>query len=135
MVAVNGSDLPDRLSANKDLVRRFCEAFYNRKEFDRAAEFLSERFINHHPGAGVGRLRTIASFREQVADRFPDFSIQVKATVAEFDFVWTYSVIHLGGDEPEAVSVDIWRLEAGLLVEKWDVGQRIDSGISRADLL
>ncbi|WP_409494285.1 hypothetical protein [Amycolatopsis sp. cmx-11-12] len=55
--------------------------------------------------------------------------------VAEFDFVWTYSVIRLGNDELEAVSVDIWRIEAGLLVEKWDVGQRIESGTSRADLL
>ncbi|SDD11986.1 nuclear transport factor 2 family protein [Actinokineospora iranica] len=129
------TETSDLLSANKRLVADFCAAFYDAKDFDRAVTFLAEGFHNHHRGAGVGPMRTVDSFREQVADRFPEFSLEIRKAVAEGDFVWTYSLIRLAAGAPSAVSVDIWRIAEGRIVEKWDVGQGIEEGTAAADLL
>ena len=125
----------DVVAANKKLVADFCEAFYNTKDFDAAATFLAEDFHNHHHGAGVGPQRTVDSFREQVADRFPEFSVEIRSMIAEGEYVWTYAFIRLVAGAPNAVSVDIWRIADGLLAEKWDVGQGIEEGTAMTDLL
>ncbi len=125
----------DSRTAHKDLVRDFYEAFYNSKDFDRARTMLTEDFINHHPGVGIGRDKTISGFREQVVDHFPEFTLEIRRIVAEDDFVWTHGLIRFGPDKPAAISVDIWRIADGLLAEHWDVGQPIPEGLTADDLL
>ncbi|WP_176728393.1 NAD(P)H-binding protein [Planobispora rosea] len=113
------------LASNKALVEEFCRAFYNDKDFDRARTLLTDDFANHHPGAGTGPEATVKSFREQVADRFPDFRLELRKLVAEEDHVWSYSLITAGPEVPSAVSVDVWRIDRGRIAEHWDVGQRV----------
>ena len=125
----------DSHAAHKDLVREFYEAFYNSKDFDRARTMLAEDFINHHPGVGIGRDKTISGFQEQIVDRFPEFTLEIRRIVAEDDFVWTHGLIRLVGDKPAVISVDIWRIADGLLAEHWDVGQSIPEGLTADDLL
>lgn len=125
----------DTVAAHKNLVKDFYQAFYNSKDFDRARTMLTEEFINHHPGVGIGRERTISEFQGQVVDHFPDFSLEIRRIVAEGDFVWTHGLIRLAPDKPAAISVDIWRIADGLLAEHWDVGQSIPEGLTADDLL
>lgn len=125
----------DAHAPNKDLVRDFYQAFYNSKDFDRARTMLTEDFINHHPGVGIGRDLTISEFQRQVVDHFPEFSLEIRRIVAENDFVWTHGLIRLAADKPAAISVDIWRIADGLLAEHWDVGQSIPEGLTADDLL
>ncbi|WP_051765697.1 nuclear transport factor 2 family protein [Saccharothrix syringae] len=115
----------DRLAANKELVADFCETFYNAKDFARAATLLADDFHNHHHGAGIGPARTVDSFREQVSDRFPGFSLEIRRAVAEGDLVWTYGLVRFDEGAPVAATVDIWRVADGKLAEKWDVGQAV----------
>jgi predicted SnoaL-like aldol condensation-catalyzing enzyme len=125
----------ERRSAHKDLVRRFCQAFYNSKDFDTARTMLTEDFVNHRPGLESGRDNTITAFRRQVADPLPEFSLEIRRIVAEDDFVWTHGLIRTAPDTPAAISVDIWRIADGQLTEHWDVGQPIPDGVAADDLL
>jgi predicted SnoaL-like aldol condensation-catalyzing enzyme len=115
----------DSLAANKKLVTEFIRSFYNEKDLDRARSLLAEKFVNHHPGVGVGRERTLDSFREQVVEHLPQFSLTVRRMVAEGDYVWTHSLVKPFPDAPDVVVVDIWRIQDGVLAEHWDVGQSV----------
>lgn len=125
----------DLRTAHKDLVRDFYQTFYNSKDFENARAMLAEDFVNHHPGVGIGRDNTIRGFQEQVADHFPQFSLEIRRIIAEDDFVWTHGLIRLAPDKPGAISVDIWRIADGLLTEHWDVGQSIPEGLTADHLL
>lgn len=122
-------------AATTQLVLSFIEAFYNDKDFERAGELLSEDFVNHHPGVGVGRQRTIDTFRRWVAEPQPGFSLVVRRTVAEGDLVVTHAHARPAPEADGAVVVDIWRVEGGRLVEKWDVGQAPPDGSSIEEML
>lgn len=122
-------------TAHKNLVRDFYQAFYNSKDFERARTMLTENFINHHPGVGIGRDKTISGFQEQVVDHFPEFTLEIRRMVAEDDFVWTHGLIRLTPDKAGVISVDIWRIVDGLLAEHWDVGQSIPEGLTADELL
>lgn len=124
-----------RRNAHKNLVRRFCQAFYNSKDFDTARAMLTENFVNHRPGLESGRDNTITAFRRQVADHLPEFSLEIRRIIAEDDFVWTHGLIRTAHDTPAAISVDIWRITDGLLAEHWDVGHPIPDGTTPDDLL
>lgn len=115
----------DESLVNKKLVSEFIRSFYNEKDFHRARLMLAEGFVNHHPGVGVGRDRTINGFREHVAEQFPKFSLTIRRMVAEGDYVWTHGLVKLAPDAPDVVVVDIWRIHDGMLAEHWDVGQSV----------
>lgn len=86
---------------------------------------LAENFVNHHRGVGVGRDRTVSTFRRDIAERFPRFSLAITKMVAEDDFVWTYGLISFDGETPSMISMDIWRVADRHLVEHWDIGTPI----------
>lgn len=123
------------LAGNKKLVEDFCRTFYNAKDYDSARSMLAGDFNNHHPGAGIGPQRTIDSFQEQVASKFPEFFLEVRRTVAEDDYVWTYGLVTFAPEMPRAIAVGIWRIVDGLLAEHWDVGQQISEDMTSDTLL
>ncbi|WP_107657101.1 nuclear transport factor 2 family protein [Nocardia suismassiliense] len=125
----------DALAPQKTLVSDFIRLFYNEKNFDRAAELLRPDFVNHHPGVGVGRQRTVDTFRKEVGDPFPEFTLTIRRMVAEDDHVWTHGLVQLEPDGPVVIVVDIWRIEDGLLAEKWDVHQGVPEGSSVAEMI
>lgn len=125
----------DTATANKALVRRYCQAFYNDKDFALAQTMLADGFVNHHPGAGSGPDATIRSFRAQIADRFPAFTLRIRRIVAGADYVWTHSLVSLDGETPSAVTVDIWRIADGMLAEHWDVAQQLPEDVAVDDII
>ncbi|WP_285502443.1 nuclear transport factor 2 family protein [Actinokineospora sp. NBRC 105648] len=127
--------MPNTPESNKKLVLDFCRAFYDDKDFDRAATLLRPDFHNHHPGVGRGRENTIAGFREHIANAFPGFTMEIRRTVAEADLVCTHGITRLTPDHRGAVVMDIWRIQDGLLAEHWDVGQQVPDDISPDDML
>ncbi|MFJ9130439.1 nuclear transport factor 2 family protein [Streptomyces sp. NPDC102340] len=121
------------LKANKELVAEYIRLFYNEKDFDRARELLAEGFVNHHHGVGVGRDRTVETFRG-AASQMPEFSLTVRRIVAEGDQVWTHSVARVAPGAHPSVVVDIWRIDNGELAEHWDVGQAVPEGSTLAEM-
>ncbi|MEX5633311.1 nuclear transport factor 2 family protein [Parafrankia sp. FMc2] len=129
------SGIDENLGDNERIVTEFIRFFYNEKDFERALGLLAENFVNHHPGVGVGRVRTVETFREMAANPFPDFSLTIARMIARDDQVWTHSVARIAPDAPPSVVVDIWRIEDGLLAEHWDVGQAVPAGTSLDDMI
>jgi predicted SnoaL-like aldol condensation-catalyzing enzyme len=125
----------DGTPAPRELVLAFIEAFYNEKDFERAAGMLAEDFANHHPGVGVGRQRTVETFSRWVAEPLPDLSLTVRRVIAEGELVVTHSHLVPTPGATGAAVVDIWRVAGGRLAEKWDVGQDITADSSVDEML
>lgn len=112
---------------NRQTVLDFYRLFYNEKRFDEGAQLLAESFVNHHPGTkGHGRQGMIDDFGRH-ARGLPGFHIDAKRLVAEGDYVWSHNLITGLPQGGQAVSVEIWRFENGVIAEHWDVAQGLTS--------
>jgi predicted SnoaL-like aldol condensation-catalyzing enzyme len=122
--AHEGTPCPDgEATANKELVRRFYEAFYearNTGDFSLIDEFVAEDYIQHEVGVEPGREGLIAQLQVMSA-RGPATAPLVEHLVAEGDIVVAHQVVP-GADpagQPAAEGVDIFRVADGQLVEHW----------------
>lgn len=109
---------------NKEIVRAFYEAAINRKDFAAAAELVGARYVQHNPRIADGTAgleRFVASLRED----FPALRAEVKRLFADGDYVIGHvHGVRVPGQRGTAI-VDIFRLEAGRIVEHWDVMQPV----------
>jgi predicted ester cyclase len=91
---------------------------------------LSEGYVNHNRYVGDGR-EANKRFWSYWLSAFPDTEVTVEDTFAVGDRVagrFTYRATHVGefmgaaptGQLVEMTSIDVWRVEGGLLVEHWD---------------
>lgn len=109
---------------NKATVLEFYEAALNRKDFDAASKHLGSRYVQHNPRVGDGAegLRKFLEFRRA---RTPNATNEIKRVIVDGDVV----VLHVHGrSEPSergVAIIDIFRLEAGKIVEHWDAVQPI----------
>ncbi len=121
---------------NKDLVRRFCDLFYNQKDFVAAEVLMDEGIVNHHEGAvGSGRKVMIENFGMEVQDRSPGLHFELRRMVAEEDMVWTQALVTGLGEGGSSIAVDIWRVKHGKLAEHWTVEQMLKPGVDVSGLL
>jgi len=111
-------------NSSRDIVVKFYEAALNEKNPEKARAFLGDTYIQHNPHVpdGIeGFLRFIRFRRE----RFPNARNEIKRVIAEGDLV----VLHVHSvvipNSPGRMIVDIFRVEAGKVVEHWDVIQEI----------
>lgn len=112
---------------NKDLVRRFFEA-YSRHDVEAAVALVTEDVVNHH-----STLQGRDGFREELAywyAAFPDLSVTVEDVIAEGDRVAVRATArgtHGGelmgmpasGKRIEVQEIDIARIEGGKIAEVW----------------
>lgn len=109
----------DRTEANKGRVREFVRVVLQEGRGDRVEEFLSaETYHQHNPQVGDG-LEGLGVFLGQLAEeglalRYIDVPILVGAG----NFVATLSRAEMG--DQELAIIDLFRLEAGMIVEHWD---------------
>jgi predicted SnoaL-like aldol condensation-catalyzing enzyme len=124
-----------KLARNKQHVWDFWRIVYEGGHMDRAAEFMSDRYIQHNPNVGSGRdlfIRTIGAARlpRPVKDTsdFPIIDI-----IAEGDMVvvmWARKV--RDRSDPEIIYdmtwFDVFRIDpaTGLIDEHWDSSERWD---------
>jgi predicted ester cyclase len=121
----------DDLETNKRLVRDFFEAIYNRGEYHRVREFLTEEYANHNGlGFSVMSPDDIARIAEMQRTAFPDLHSTLDDLVAEGDRVVVRGhddATHLGeflGYPPTGKPVrftwlDMFRVQDGRLAESW----------------
>lgn len=114
-------------SPRKQRLLDFYGAFYNERRFEEAAErFVAPGFVNHRPGAsGTGPTAMARDFAAAAA-HMPDFHIEAKRLAEDGDLVWVHALISGLPGGARAVTVDIWRFDGEMLVDHWDVGQRLD---------
>jgi steroid delta-isomerase-like uncharacterized protein len=127
------ADAPDRLVANRALVRRFIEDFWAGGDLSRVAEFLAPGYIEHNllPGQEPGLEGYKHRFLSLRA-AFPDVRITIEDMLAEGDRVMARVTIegtHLGpflgqpasGRVVRMAAINIYRVADGQIAERWDV--------------
>ena len=85
---------------------------------------MGPTYRQHNPEVADGH-DGLAAFVRQLTTDFPDFTVSVKRAIAEGDLVAAHVFAKRTRDDRGAVSMDMFRLEDGKLVEHWDVIQEI----------
>jgi predicted SnoaL-like aldol condensation-catalyzing enzyme len=124
VLAQRGRSLESTLEANKRTVLAFYEAAINQTDFDAAAAFIGERYVQHNPRIADGP-EGLKAFLGLLRESFPGLRGEVKRIFADGDFVIVHTHgVRVPGEGGSAI-VDIFRLEDGKIVEHWDVIQPI----------
>ena len=111
-------------AANKAQVEAFCNVVLIGGAFDRAAEFISaSEYLQHNPEAADG-LQGFGSYVAHLAASGRGLRYwKVHRLVGQGNFVATLSHVQQGNSH--FCVFDIFRLAGGLIVEHWDVQERI----------
>ena len=104
---------------NKALVLEAFEALFNKRDYDAAERFWSDRYIQHSAHIPPGREGLFDLVRG-----LPDTSrYENQVIVAEGDYVIAHGRFSGNGRPAAWIAADIIRVEDGKLAEHWDVLQ------------
>lgn len=121
-----------KLEANKDVVRRFNEAF-NNQDLDLWDELIVPNFVRHSqatPDLQITSLEQFKQLNEQFFESFPDIHSSIELMVAEGELVAVYTTFTgtqegpmgafpASGKKAESKTLAIFRLEGRKIAELW----------------
>jgi predicted SnoaL-like aldol condensation-catalyzing enzyme len=117
---MNGTNvLVNKQSQNKDLVLNAFDTLFNKRDYEAAAEFWSDRYIQHSAHIEPGReglFNLIRSTPETLR-------YEHQLIMAEGDYVIVHGRFSGTGRPVAWIAADIVRIENGRLAEHWDVLQ------------
>ena len=104
---------------NKALVLEAFDALFNKRDYDAAKQFWSDRYIQHSAHIAAGRDGLF-----NLVHTLPDtLKYENQLIVAEGDYVIAHGRFSGHGRPAAWVAADIVRMEDGKLAEHWDVLQ------------
>ncbi|MFJ7270813.1 ester cyclase [Streptomyces sp. NPDC099050] len=114
---------------HRELIQRFVDMI-NSHDVSTIAEHTAPGHIDHNPIVADG-IEANTAFFQQIFDAFPDVKILVHDLIVDGDRIvgrFEYSGTHQGeffgipatGRTLTFQTIDIWRVEDGLLAEHWD---------------
>ena len=107
--------------ANKDIfIRAFTE--FTAGRHDVLYSVVREDFIEHAPGNPSGRDAFVEFMK---SGRVSRAQFELKRVIADEQYVVAHYRMFEEPGAPGLAVVDIWRFEAGLITEHWDVKQRV----------
>ena len=113
-----------KLERNKKIVTALYNAALNEKDFDKARQYLGDKYIQHNPVAADGP-EGLKGFIEFLKAKFPNNKSEIKRIFAEGDYVIVHvHAVREPGTRGNAI-IDIFRLEGDKVVEHWDAVQPI----------
>lgn len=121
-----------QLEINKKSVASFYDEALNKKNFDAAQKYLGSHYTQHNPSAADGPegLKGFIGFLQQ---KYPNFHADIKKAFAEGDYVIVHVHAVFEPNTPGVAIVDIFKLDAGKIVEHWDVIQSIPEKSANAN--
>lgn len=123
---------PSEQQTNKEKVIQFYQKAINEKDFEAAAAYLGDRYIQHNPVAADGK-EGLKKFIGYLKANAPQYHSEIKKAFADRDYVILHvHNIPVPGARGKAI-VDIFRLEDGKIVEHWDVIQEIPEKSANAN--
>jgi predicted SnoaL-like aldol condensation-catalyzing enzyme len=105
--------------ANKELVLEGFDTLFNKRDYEAAARFWSPSYIQHSAHIAPGRdglFNLIKGLR-------PTLRYEPGVVVAEGEFVILHGRFSGFGQPANWIAADILRIDAGVMVEHWDVIQ------------
>ena len=121
-------------AANKKLAQDFFYTFYNDKNMDKARKMMHPGFINHHPHSGKGVEETIRAVNKHLFGVHPEFKVFIKRIAAEGDLVWIQCYTQDHPKDHGKMSMDIWRVKDGKIIEHWDIIQDVPKDIEPSSM-
>ncbi|WP_159080619.1 nuclear transport factor 2 family protein [Nocardia suismassiliense] len=110
---------------NAATVRTFYDLAANKHQPQQAADtYLGDPYTQHNPMVANGKAGFIALFNQMLQEH-PQFSNEIKYTVAQGDKVSVFSLMKTSADDRGTVVADLFRLQDGKIVEHWDVLQAV----------
>ena len=120
---------------NRAIVQRALAELVGTGDVEALGRYLSEDFVHHRPaptslggaaGADAAANVTVDASKEEwlaavAALPIDRLRVEVQHVLADGDHVAMYSRRRLADGGPGIASVDIWRLDDGLIVEGWEV--------------
>jgi len=110
--------------ANKALIGEFLKRIFKDRDPQRAAELITDRYIQHDPEMPTGK----AGFLQKLPGlfiEFPDLHAEVKHMWADGDDVIVHSFYRFTPQDRGAAVVDIFRIQDGRIDEHWGVAREI----------
>ena len=104
---------------NKRLVLEAFDTLFNKRDYAAAEKFWSPNYIQHSAHIPPGR----AGLFNLIKSSPPSLRYEHGLILAEGDFVMVHGRYSNTGLPANWIIVDILRIEAGVLVEHWDVIQ------------
>ena len=121
------------LEANKQTVLAFFDLLFNQRKVEEAVErCVGPTYTQHNPQIADGREALIA-FAKGVLEEFPEFSLECRRATAEDDRVVVHVLAKRTPEDRGLVSLDMFRLEDGRIVEHWDVIQEVPAESANAN--
>ena len=118
------------MTDNRAIVTEFARLFYTERDVPAAfARFVAEDYIQHNPTIADGRAAAVEALAEKFST--PGAKFDVQRILVDGD----HALIHIRASfpsNPVAAVADIYRLEGGLVVEHWDVLQRMPDEVANA---
>lgn len=120
---------------NRDRVLALYREVLDPHDRTRLSEFLVGNYIQHSPEATDG-LDGIGDFLDWIKATYPTHRNIIKRIFAQDDHVIVHLHCPVGPGEPDLAVVDIFRLDdAGMIVEHWDVVQRVPATSRNANTM
>jgi predicted SnoaL-like aldol condensation-catalyzing enzyme len=104
---------------NKALVLEAFDTLFNRRDYERAAQFWSDHYIQHSAHIEPGRDGLFNVVRSAPAE----LRYENQLTLAEGEYVFLHGRFSHTGRPVSWIAADIVRVEDGKLAEHWDVLQ------------
>jgi predicted SnoaL-like aldol condensation-catalyzing enzyme len=118
--------------SNADLIRRYYDEVFNRRNVDFLRAQLHPAVVGHGPGLGdeVRGIDAVVAFTTYVWQAYDDYTLVVDGTVADGDRVVVRATVtarHRATGRPvRFFGLSEYRLEAGLIREYWRAYDRLD---------
>jgi predicted SnoaL-like aldol condensation-catalyzing enzyme len=122
-----------KLNANKQVVYGIIRDLLEANHWDKAGDYLTERYIQHNPNAASGRAGVVAYFTKVLKLQPAPIPEKIKTPVAfvtaEGDLVTVGYVREIKNEKDPAKSYtttwfDTWRIKDGKADEHWDPATR-----------
>ncbi|MEM1358356.1 MAG: nuclear transport factor 2 family protein [Bacteroidota bacterium] len=130
----------DQEVKNVKLIIDFVQHLMNDHDFNYVAEnFGNQAYVQHNRNISDG-MDALIEYVKGFANRYPDYTYDVKHIYADGDFVIfhshaTINAKHRGDDGKGLNIMDTWRIKDGQIIAHWDALQPMDGFMRFFNLL